>query len=361
MDLVSIKSSRDKESEDVVWISVSPGSCSQEQARIAASNVKARLATIPSLSAFECHIKESAYVKSEGATTRSTPLTDLAIPFMRGTIGIPIQVGYRMGSLGIFVRRLGDSSICYITARHAVLADTDLDSRPDVALWADPTPYQTNVEETLAIARKLAKRPGSKGVEYSHVVKELEKCLELSTDTKLTHMGTVTEAPSILLQTHTRDVAIVEVPGASARAKIESQHLWIGSCDALELSMIMGKAFEDDRLTVTGLVGWREIRGAKVIKRGSTTNITTGTINGALSKRRVYQHAAGMVDEICVLGDGGKAFSAAGDSGAVAVDAAGRAVGLLTGGMGLTDATDVTYLTPMDWLLEQFSGRYAVL
>jgi hypothetical protein len=47
------------------------------------------------------------------------------------------------------------------------------------------------------------------------------------------------------------------------------------------------------------------------------------------------------------------AFSAPGDSGSIVIDGLGRIVGLLTGGSGTTDSTDVTYVTPYFWLEEQ--------
>ena len=45
-------------------------------------------------------------------------------------------------------------------------------------------------------------------------------------------------------------------------------------------------------------------------------------------------------------------FSAPGDSGSIALDRNGRILGMLTGGSGITDRTDVTYLTPY-WYIEQ--------
>jgi len=46
------------------------------------------------------------------------------------------------------------------------------------------------------------------------------------------------------------------------------------------------------------------------------------------------------------------AFSANGDSGSVVVDGAGRVVGILTGGGGAPDSTDVTYVTPIYFVME---------
>jgi hypothetical protein len=40
------------------------------------------------------------------------------------------------------------------------------------------------------------------------------------------------------------------------------------------------------------------------------------------------------------------AFSTSGDLGSIVVDGLGRIVGLLIGGSGATDSTDVTYVTP---------------
>jgi len=45
-------------------------------------------------------------------------------------------------------------------------------------------------------------------------------------------------------------------------------------------------------------------------------------------------------------------FSNDGDSGAVIIDARGRMGGLLTGGAGATDSTDISYATPAHFLLE---------
>jgi hypothetical protein len=46
------------------------------------------------------------------------------------------------------------------------------------------------------------------------------------------------------------------------------------------------------------------------------------------------------------------AFSAKGDSGSVVVDGAGRVVGILTGGGGAMDSIDVTYVTPITFVME---------
>ena len=50
-------------------------------------------------------------------------------------------------------------------------------------------------------------------------------------------------------------------------------------------------------------------------------------------------------------------FSAPGDSGSIVLDRKGRIVGLLTGGGGTTDETDVTYATPYWWLNKEMKVK----
>jgi len=45
-------------------------------------------------------------------------------------------------------------------------------------------------------------------------------------------------------------------------------------------------------------------------------------------------------------------FSKKGDSGFVVVDGLGRIAGILTGGSGLTDSSDLTYVTPIEFIME---------
>jgi hypothetical protein len=45
-------------------------------------------------------------------------------------------------------------------------------------------------------------------------------------------------------------------------------------------------------------------------------------------------------------------FSAKGDSGSVVVDGLGRIVGMITGGSGATETSDVTFVTPIDFIME---------
>jgi len=100
-----------------------------------------------------------------------------------------------------------------------------------------------------------------------------------------------------------------------------------------------------------------------VIKHGSTTLTTIGCLTGFESVVRRYS-ILGPLDSteaaIHPYNNQSGPFSRGGDSGAIIVDALGKFVGLLLGGTGLTDSSDITYASPMHWVWEiikvKFSG-----
>jgi len=89
-----------------------------------------------------------------------------------------------------------------------------------------------------------------------------------------------------------------------------------------------------------------------VIKNGRTTGTTMGWVSKLKSLVRHYDYIGIGIDfwsrELTVVPYDGACggFSAAGDSGSIIADRVGRIVALLTGGGGLTNATDVTFATP---------------
>ena len=94
-----------------------------------------------------------------------------------------------------------------------------------------------------------------------------------------------------------------------------------------------------------------------VIKRGSATGLTIGRANDIVSYPRDYYSdgSSKTSKEWAILPFDSKsgAFSAKGDSGSVIVDGLGRIGGLLTGGAGNTPSRDVTYATPISFLLKR--------
>jgi hypothetical protein len=92
-----------------------------------------------------------------------------------------------------------------------------------------------------------------------------------------------------------------------------------------------------------------------VIKSGLTTGVTIGRATGIFSYVREYfpnqTSQTSMEWAILPYNKDSGMFSAAGDSGSVIVDSCGRYGGLLTGGAGVTVSSDITYATPIWWLL----------
>ncbi|KAJ7439344.1 hypothetical protein FB451DRAFT_1302210 [Mycena latifolia] len=98
-----------------------------------------------------------------------------------------------------------------------------------------------------------------------------------------------------------------------------------------------------------------------VIKRGNTTGLTVGRANDICSYTRNYygDDTAKISKEWAILPLDYKsgAFSDKGDSGSVIVDGLGRIGGLLTGGAGATTSSDITYATPISFLLRSMQDH----
>jgi hypothetical protein len=96
-----------------------------------------------------------------------------------------------------------------------------------------------------------------------------------------------------------------------------------------------------------------------VIKNGGGTGVTIGHATGIFSYvRDVDTNTRSTEWAIYNYDSKSGVFSSGGDSGSAIVDGLGRIGGLLTGGAGLTDGLDVTYATPMCWLLSRIHQRF---
>ncbi|GBE77162.1 hypothetical protein SCP_0100340 [Sparassis crispa] len=93
-----------------------------------------------------------------------------------------------------------------------------------------------------------------------------------------------------------------------------------------------------------------------VIKRGYASDLTVGCLNAIRSFTRVYfkGQPGQMSKEVAVLPHNYKsgAVSRPGNSGSAVIDGKGRFAGLLTGGARVTEESDCTYLTSINFLLK---------
>lgn len=99
-----------------------------------------------------------------------------------------------------------------------------------------------------------------------------------------------------------------------------------------------------------------------VIKAGGATNTTIGRANGVFSIVRTYFrdmaiHQTSMEWAILNYDSHSEIFSDKGDSGSIIADIRGRIGGMLTGGSGKRDSSDITYATPFWWLLERIKSN----
>ena len=97
-----------------------------------------------------------------------------------------------------------------------------------------------------------------------------------------------------------------------------------------------------------------------VLKNGSGTGRTIGCANSIFSYTRYcFENSPSVISkEWAILPADSRAgpFSALGDSGSVIVDGDGRMGGLLTGGGGTMEASDITYATPISFVLERLEA-----
>ncbi|KAI0310769.1 hypothetical protein OF83DRAFT_1070010 [Amylostereum chailletii] len=97
-----------------------------------------------------------------------------------------------------------------------------------------------------------------------------------------------------------------------------------------------------------------------VIKSSNTTGVTIGRATGIFSF--VRDKGTGVESKEWAVYNYDKksgVFSACGDSGSIVVDGRGRIGGLLTGGAGKTETSNVTYITPMFWLWPRIKTHFS--
>ncbi|KPM35740.1 hypothetical protein AK830_g10829 [Neonectria ditissima] len=128
-----------------------------------------------------------------------------------------------------------------------------------------------------------------------------------------------------------------------------------------------------EKVRLQGIITEREMKHPKtlshaddptimVAKFGAKSKFTVGFTNSIKSvTRRPLSNLHLVVEEWCIIGRkhrnglGRENFTQPGDSGACVWDVQGRIGGIVTGGGGNADmGYDVTYATPIEWLLDDF-------
>ncbi|KAG9033294.1 hypothetical protein FRB95_000389 [Tulasnella sp. JGI-2019a] len=92
-----------------------------------------------------------------------------------------------------------------------------------------------------------------------------------------------------------------------------------------------------------------------VFKNGAKTGTTIGKANSVSSFTRTYfagQYVESREWPVIATNKDSRAFSAKGDSGSCVADVFNRVGGILTGGSGATESSDVTYVTPISFIMQ---------
>lgn len=99
-----------------------------------------------------------------------------------------------------------------------------------------------------------------------------------------------------------------------------------------------------------------------VVKNGNATGVTIGRASGIESFVREYDgndiRSTSIQLAIYSYSHKDSAFSAPGDSGSIIADGKGRIFGLLIGGAGESDDTDLSYASPYYWVDERIKEAF---
>ncbi|KAG8685631.1 hypothetical protein FRC11_010304, partial [Ceratobasidium sp. 423] len=176
---------------------------------------------------------------------------------------------------------------------------------------------------------------------------------------------------------YTEDWAVIEIdPSKIDKSNFSGNAIDLGTCISVpEFIRMMSPDFlhacsfeypVDRLLELKGTIPYEEMRHPTtldsngepcliVLKRGNTTGLTVGCANNVFSYvRNYYDDNVKTSKEWAILPRDSKSgdFSDLGDSGSVIVDGLGRMGGLLTSGAGSRSDLDITYATPITFLLK---------
>ena len=352
-------------------------------------------------------INPTAKVRRPFTPTLGTPICAQPTPWAEGTAGFFLNEGGEGKRLLLITARhvvlpTSDNTTYECNSesqrRHDIVIFSDSSFKQHLAFIRDEIDGQSVIiESQVDRIKRLAGRTDDEAIEAQQnavnvmeTAKKTEKALtdfyhELSTqwdtdDRRV--LGHLIFSPPIAVGVgtgqYTRDIAVIAVdPDKIDPASFTGNAIDLGfKFSSLKLTKMMypdprnPKIFKypgDRLLWLHGIITEEEMRRPNmydgngqpcimVLKLGKTTDLTVGRANNIFSYTRSYfgDNNFGVSREWAILPFDNKsgAFSDPGDSGSVVVDGAGRIGGLLTGGSGITDATDVTYVTPISFILE---------
>ncbi|EPT04345.1 hypothetical protein FOMPIDRAFT_1014196 [Fomitopsis schrenkii] len=342
-----------------IWIGVSRDTTSAMAAHGAAQDVLALLKDYK-ITDVDVDFRESTYVREAGPRLHKpvgdlNPHVDVVSP-LTPALGLSIQ-----GTMAVYLAEGGDSNrLLGLTCRHVLFPAKD--NNVDCIYSPDRIVTQGLVDKAEAAVDALGE-----------LLKQVNHTRNKRGSPVLGH---VLRSPAITLgvgpQHFTEDYGIFLVKRHTLGEGFQGNKIDLGTkLDAAEFTLKcypradadLKFRFPNDRLLpLVGTISDDLMRHPDmwdstgepcllVVKNGSATGTTIGRANGVFSVVRDYFndpsiHQTSMEG---VLGNG--------DSGSIIADIRGRIGGMLTGGSGNMEISDITYATPFWWLLEHIQAN----
>ncbi|TFY73127.1 hypothetical protein EWM64_g10885 [Hericium alpestre] len=349
----------------ILWIGVKPDSLSYEVGIDVALQCKGLLVD-RGINDVDVEIRQSEVIRSAGPqlfqpTFDINPTVDVREPFT-ATVGIPIcaqSTPWAEGTGGFFLDE--GKRLLLATARHVVFPQTDNNlfehksesqRRHNVLVLSEASFQQhllsiqdqikaqdINIRYQMKRIEKVVVREDDGAVMEHEDAQSVLKKVEAKP-----HFGPFF-SPSIAVGTgteqYTQDVAVIDIDAS----KIDPSSFAGNVID-------LGTKFPPDVLTAMMYPNPRNSHNFDY--PGDRLLSLRGTItDDEMRKPTMYDQK----NDRCIMVIKSGAFSAKGDSGSVVVDGAGRIGGIPTGGGGTTDSSDVTYATPIGFVLKTIHGN----
>ncbi|KAJ7600583.1 hypothetical protein C8J56DRAFT_767396 [Mycena floridula] len=231
------------------------------------------------------------------------------------------------------------------------------------------TPAAAKAKKELTKTRELLENMSEAINELEELYKQIKKDFGKPSQRVIGH---VVWSPAITGAPFTKDVCVVKLDKSRFLPNFKGNVIDLGTeIDPGKFVMKMyartdkqprfeypiGRLFK-----LEGFLTEHQMRRGYVIKRGLTTLTTIGHPTGLFSYARQYfsnqTHQDSKEWAILPYDHNSGAFAEGGDSGSIIASGTGEFGGLLTGGCGKTESSDITYATPMFWLWDIIKDKF---
>ncbi|KAK2024538.1 hypothetical protein LX32DRAFT_675956 [Colletotrichum zoysiae] len=292
----------------------------------------------------------------------------------------------REGTKGIYLRRTGSqpAEIFALTCRHVCYSSSEEGSRlpGEETLPGKPVIQALKkIHDKLKCRLETYRKKVACGVDLSASIARLQGETHAANDVMYRIIGEVAYTSDYVVRTSEclSDWCLIRLEDDSHERRLSDlpNRVYIGGDDLKsrfsdrEPTISIQDLQDDQTIQIRGIVAVSELQDPKqeriVGMRGRTSGLRFGVVNQVKSViRRVTSSRTFVSLECCIVAVGDnppREFTQPGDSGACVFDLAGRAVGMVTGGISRNDvlrggdnydldvAVDVTCATPMEWLL----------